>query len=119
VDENKAVHEATDRSYWEKRSTKKTMAAVDELLETVRKFDPSPELKYNKFTIGLAREGAPDNFVIFRPKKYWVHIEPRLTRSDEMQEHLDSAGLDVMDDDERWGRYRIHRKSGLSSLASV
>jgi hypothetical protein len=112
VDEDEAVLELTDRGYWEKRSTKKTLVVVDELLETVRKFDPSLELKYNKFYIGLARDGAPDNVVIFRPKKEWVRIEPRLTRADETQERLDSAGLDVMDYDERWGRYRIRLAPG-------
>ncbi len=50
--------------------------------------------------------------MIFRPKKDWVRIEPRLKRSDETQERLDSAGLDVMDYDERWGRYRIRLVPG-------
>ncbi len=39
--------------------------------------------------------------------KNWVSIEPRLKRSEETQERLEVAGCDVMDYDERWGRYRI------------
>ena len=69
VDEDEEVQETTDRSFWEKRATKKTVAVVDEFLEIVRKFDTTLELKYNKFYIGLARNGQPDNFAIFRPKK--------------------------------------------------
>ena len=54
VDEDEEVREATDRSYWENRGSKKTVAMADELLEIARQFDPSLELKYNKFYIGLA-----------------------------------------------------------------
>ena len=112
VDEDEEVQETTDRSYWEKRGSKKTVTLADELLELVRKFDPTLELKYNKFYIGLARNGQPDNFVIFRPKKDWVRLEPRLKRTDETQARLEFAHLDVMDYDERWGRYRIRLSPG-------
>ena len=112
VDEDEEVHETTDRSWWEKRGSKKTVALADEMLELVRKLDPTLELKYNKFYIGLARNGQPDIFVIFRPKKNWVSVEPRLKRSEETQERLETAGCDVMDYDERWSRYRIRLAPG-------
>jgi hypothetical protein len=107
VDEDEEVAEVTNRDYWEKRASKKTLAIVDELAAIVREIDPSLELKYNKFYIGLVRHGEPHNVVIFRPKKDWVWLDPRLKRTDEMQERLDASGLDVMDYEERWGRYRI------------
>ena len=54
VDEDEDAKAApTDRAYWEKRATKATVALADDLLDTVRQFDPSLELKYNKFYIGL------------------------------------------------------------------
>ena len=112
VDEDEEVQEATDRSYWEKRGTKKTVALADEVLELIRQLDPTLELKYNKFYIGLARNGQPDNFIIFRPKKSWLSAEPRLKRLDETQERLETAGMDVMDYGERWGRYRIRLAPG-------
>lgn len=112
VDEDEEVQETTDRSYWEKRGSKTTVALADELLELVRKLDPKLELKYNKVYVGLARNGQPDNFIICRPKKSWLSIEPRLKKSVETQERLESSGLDVMDYDERWGRYRIRVSSG-------
>jgi hypothetical protein len=65
------------------------------------------ELKYNKFYIGLAIDGQPSNFVTFRPKKDFLRFEPRLPDSPEMQDRLEAAGLDLMDYDKRWGRYRI------------
>jgi predicted transport protein len=108
-DEEAAV---TDRSYWEARASKHTLAMADEMLEVVRALDPELELKYNKFYIGLAKGGQPNNFVIFRPKKDWLRLEVRLDRSDETQAQLDGSGLDVMDYDARWGRYRIRLAKG-------
>jgi hypothetical protein len=104
--------EATDRSYWEKRGTKATLEVTDSLLAMVRELDPELALKYNKFYIGLAKNGQPSNFVIFRPKKDWVRLEPRLDRSDEIQTKLEEAGVDVMEYDSRWGRYRIRLSKG-------
>ncbi len=112
VDEDEEVKAVTDRSYWEARASKHTLAMADEMLEVVRALDPELELKYNKFYIGLAKDGQPNNFVIFRPKKDWLRLEVRLDRSDEMQTQLDGSGLDVMDYDARWGRYRIRLAKG-------
>lgn len=107
LDEDEETSETTDRTYWEHRGTKKMVALADRLLEFARRHDTGLELKYNKFYIGLAKDGQPCNFVIFRPKKSFIRFEPRLKNSPELQERLETAGLDVMDYDKRWGRYRI------------
>ena len=85
---------------------------ADEFLEIARTFDPDLELKYNKFYIGLAKNGHPRNFVVFRPKKGFIRFEPRLKNVAETQERLESAGLDVMDYDSRCARYRIRLQPG-------
>lgn len=107
VEEDEELAETTDRAYWENRGSKKTVFVADQLLQIAKTHDATLELKYNKFYIGLAKNGQPSNFVVFRPKKGFIRFEPRLPDSPEMQERLDSAGLDVMDYDKRWGRYRI------------
>jgi hypothetical protein len=112
VEEDEEVHEITDRAYWEARGSKATVAMADELLEIVRGVDPSLELKYNKFYIGLARQGHPDNFVVFRPKKNYIRVEPRLDKDDPIEQKIEAAGLDVMDYDDRWSRYRIRLTKG-------
>ena len=112
IGEDEEVEETTDRSYWESRGSKKSVSIADQLLEMAKRHDPALELKYNKFYIGLAKNGQPSNFVIFRPKKGFTRFEPRLKSSPETQEHLESAGLDVMDYDRRWGRYRIRLQPG-------
>ena len=112
VDEDEEGQEPTDRAYWEARGSKKTVAMADQFLGIAKAHDPTLELKYNKFYIGLARNGQPCNFVVFRPKKEFIRFEVRLKNSAETQERLESAGLDVMDYDNRWGYYRIRLQSG-------
>lgn len=107
VDEDEEVQESTDRSYWITRGTKKTISMCDDLLAMVNQYDSDLEMKYNKFYIGLAKNGQPFNFVVFRPKKNFVRLEPRLPKSVSTQDKLEEAGLDVMDYDDRWSRYRI------------
>ena len=112
VDEDEEVHEATDRAYWENRGSKATVAMADELLEILRNFNPQLELKYNKFYIGMAKDGQPDNFVIFRPQKNAIRVEPRLQKTETTEAAIEGAGLDVMDYDNKWGRYRIRLQKG-------
>lgn len=120
VEEDEEVHEATDRAYWENRGSKSTVALVDELLEVTRNFDPQLELKYNKFYIGLAKNGQPNNFVIFRPQKNAIRVEPRIHKSEAIESAVEAAGLDVMDYDNRWSRYRIRLQKGdLTKHADV
>lgn len=100
--------EATDRGYWElKRGTKATVAMADQLLKYINDFAPDLALKYNKFYVGLADKGQPNNFAIFRPQKNKLLLEVRLPRADEIESKLAEAGLDLMDYDTKWGRYRI------------
>lgn len=107
VEEDEEVQHPADRTYWENQATKAIVALADELLEVIRVFDPQLELKYNKYYIGLAKQGRPNNFAIFRPKKKDLRLEMRLDRSEELEGRLDEAGLDVMEYDRRSSRYRI------------
>lgn len=112
VDEDEEVHEATDRAYWEGRGSPATVGMADDLLDIVHSLDPALELKYNKFYIGLANQGRPNNFVVFRPQKNALRVEARLPRSEAVEQKIEAAGLDVMDYDNRWGRYRIRLAKG-------
>jgi hypothetical protein len=113
VEDDEAIQEPTDRTYWEKRATKSTLEMMDEMIAIVRTFDPQLSPKYNKFYVGLADStGHPSNFLLFRPKRDWLRIEPRVDKAPDIQGKLDEAGVDVMDYDERWGRYRIRLAKG-------
>lgn len=121
VDDDEESMETTDRPYWEKKASRTSLEITDELAMLVKEIDPKLSLKYNKFYIGLATQsGQPNNFVTFRPKKDWVRLEPRIGRSDEIQALLDEAGIDVMDYDNRWRRYRINvRKTDVKKHEEV
>jgi hypothetical protein len=112
VDEDEEVQAVTDRAFWEAEGTKATMAMADELLDIIHTFDPLVQFKYNKFYIGLAKNGQPNNFVTFRAKKNNLRLELRLSETPEITKMLDDSGLDLMDYDKRWGRYRIRLVAG-------
>lgn len=107
-DEGEEVQAATDRNFWEtKRGTKETVALADEMLDLIRTFAPQMELNYNKYYIGLAKDGQSNNFAIFFPKKASFHTNIYLKSSPQIDQQLSSAGIDVMDYDKRGGAYRL------------
>lgn len=107
VGDDEEVQETTDRAYWENRASKATVKMADRVLEIARQFDPTLELKYNKFYIGLTRQGVSNTFLTFRPQKSAMRLEVRLRRSSEVDQRLEEAGLELLDYESRWGKYRI------------
>ncbi len=105
------VQEPTDRPYWEDKGSPKTVKLADRVLELIHSFAPGYELKYNKHYIGLAQNGQPDNFVIFRPQRTALRFEPKLPKTDETTNRLEEAGLEVLEYDRQFGYYKI-RLSG-------
>lgn len=105
--EEENEREITDRHYWENRANQRTVGLVDRVLDLIHKFMPETRLKFNKFYIGVEKEGVVDNWVIFRPKKEFLRIEVRLQHSEEMDKWLDEQKFDLMEYDGIWGRYRI------------
>jgi predicted transport protein len=108
IDEDEDAEAApADRAYWERKGTKDTVAIADQLLNIVREIDPSLALKYNKFYIGLAKDGRADNFVFFRPQKSGMVLEVKLKQSDDIQKKINDTGLEALNYDARWGNYRF------------
>lgn len=108
VDEDEdAEATPTDRAYWEARGSRTTVQLADELLAVAREFNPTLELKYNKFYIGVSRDGHPYNFISFRPRKATVNLELKLAKTDELDARIDSAGFDTLDYNARYGSYRL------------
>jgi hypothetical protein len=52
--------------------------------------------------------------VIFRPQKAAIRVEPRLAKTEATESVVEAAGLDVMDYDTRWERYRIRLQKGAA-----
>jgi predicted transport protein len=108
VDEDEDAEAApTDRAYWEARATKATVALADELLTVVKELDPSLSLKFNKFYIGLSRDGQAFNFVSFRPRKNQIGLHLKLPETEDIDAKIEKAGLESLEYDKRWGVYRL------------
>ena len=93
-DEDEEV-ETTDRNYWENRSTSKIMKYVDEVFKDLGDLAVGYELKYNKFYIGLSKEGLVKNFIEFKPKKNYFYLIVKGTESSEKIEKIENANLEV------------------------
>lgn len=110
VDEDEEVSEVTDRNYWKTRANGKMLAAADKMISILQEIDPAIEPKYNKFYIGLAKDGSPNNFVIIQPLKNHVRLGVRLSKSVELESGLEESGLDLMEYNNKASRYRVRLK---------
>ena len=112
LEEEDEPGQATDRAYWIERGSQASIAIADDILALINEVTPGMTLKYNKHYIGLARDGLPDNFVTFRARKEHLIAEFRIARSEDVGALLADSGIDVLEYDERWGRYRMRLPDG-------
>ena len=109
-EEEEEASEPSDRAYWLDKGSSETLGIVDRMLALIREVtgDPTLDLKYNKYYIGLARHGVPDNFITFRPRRRsHVLTECKIPRSDELSSRIEGAGIDTAAYDTRYGSYRL------------
>ena len=107
VDDDEEVAEVTNRDYWLKRGTPKTVAMADKLLSYIHEFDPDAELNYNKFYIGLKINSRSKNYAIFRPKKNFIGLEIKMPQTEENDEIINQAEIANLDYSKRYGYYRL------------
>lgn len=108
VDEDEDAKAApADRAYWESKATKETVSVADDLLAMARTFEPTLELNFTKFYIGMNRNGQAYNFATFRPRKNHLLISLRLPETDELTATIESTGLETQPYDRRDGAYRL------------
>ncbi|PPD13930.1 MAG: hypothetical protein CTY25_11880 [Methylobacterium sp.] len=108
IDEDEDAEAApSDRNYWEKKVSKYSLQFADEIFPIVKEIDNSLEMKYNKFYIGTAKNGAANNFFIMRPRRQNVKIEIKLPKQNEYDEKIESPGIEILEYDNRYGQYRL------------
>ena len=78
---------------------------------------PSLELKYNKFYIGLLKDGQPFDFIAMQPRKSTINLELKLPSVEEIDQKIDSAGLETLEYNSRWGQYRLSTEGGYFGQA--
>jgi len=101
----------TDRSYWEQKATPATVRLADDILKILKEFDSALDLKYNKFYIGIEKDGKPFNFVAFKPKKTFLNVEISLLRSEDTDRMVENERFDTLEYDSRSNKYRLQLKS--------
>jgi hypothetical protein len=111
LDEADGTDEPRDRTYWEGKGSPQTLKVTDDLLAIVREIEPTVSLKYNKYYIGLERNGLATNFVAFRPRRHHVLTEFKIPRSEDLSQRLEDAGIEVLTYSARWGQYRMQLTS--------
>lgn len=108
-EEDEETYEPTDREYWETKGSKETVAMADEILNLAKEFDGSLELNYNKRSISMLKNGRPNRFMGFIPKKKHIWLHLKLERSNEITDRLESTDLDAS---YKWRRYRLRLRPG-------
>lgn len=91
----------TNRAHWEVKASSGTLQIVDAMIERANDLVGSPdyEANYTKFYIGFMQNGAPKNFMEFRPGKKHVPTSFKINLTEQTKDELRGAGLDVPDDD--------------------
>jgi len=107
-EEEQELQISVDRNYWEEKAPKEIVSLTDKLLSIIHhNIDGGIKLKYNKFYIGLERNGLINNFITFKPRKMNIIIQPKLERNSDYDTMIENTGLDFLDYSVRDGRYRI------------
>lgn len=114
VDEDEEIAQPTDRSYWERRSSKKSLDLMDQLMTIVNEVEPTAIPKYNKHYVGLSVDGSPLNFISFVPRKANVMMTFRLPKTEEYDQLIEDSGLDTLEYVTRWRQYRIRIESAIT-----
>ena len=107
VDDDEETKAITDRQYWETRGTKETVKLADTLFNYILEFDNSYELKYNKFYIGLAKNGIANNFASFKPRKKAVILSLKLEKNPDIDDLLEENDFTLLDYVMQNNRYRL------------
>lgn len=87
--------EPTDRQYWEKCSNAKMLKLADSLFEVVKTVEPTAQMNYNKYYIGISIGGISNNFIYFELKKAFVKMFFKGVTDPEAVKRLEDLGIDA------------------------
>jgi hypothetical protein len=107
TEEDDAEKEITDRKYWENLGSKNSLELADEILKISNTVAPGYQLKYNKYYIGLNKDGVSNNFISIIPKKHNTILSVKLIKGKEFDDFLGASDFDLLSYDNQWNQYRI------------
>ncbi len=109
-DDETPEEKATNREYWEKKNSRKSLPLMDECISALREFGPTIEANYKQNYIGLKESGRANNFVMFFPKVNFLRLRVKVSAEEEWRAKLEEAGIDVMEWKKR-GRVALRLKT--------
>lgn len=99
--------EIVDRKYWETKGSKESLKLADKLFGLIEPFAPDYGLKYNKYYIGLAKDGVSQNFISFVPRKKVMLLNLKHEQTDEIDKIITDSDFDMLSYDSQWKQYRL------------
>lgn len=102
----------TDRNYWQNKSSKEMLCICDKIKEDINQFAPGFELKYNKYYIGLNKDGISKNFITMYPRKTNLLLSLRIEQNEDTSNQLNASDLETLSYDRQWKTYRIRLNKG-------
>ena len=112
-DEDDQVVEQTDRTYWEKQSSKDILRCADKVIEMIKEFEPRAELSFNKVYLGIWVEGRANNFVVIRPRRNYFYVDIKLERTNDINERIVNSEFEEPIYTKE-GRYRLRMDTKTS-----
>jgi len=107
LEDDEEISEPTDRKYWMNRGTKNTVSLADKILEISQEFLPTLEFSYNKYYMGFWLNGSAYNFAVCKPQKSALRLEIKLPQTEETEEILSNAEIDLLEYNKRNGTYKL------------
>ena len=104
---------SVDKKYWEKRGAPETVALAERLVGLIRRVtdDDQLALRFNRYYIGLAEQGRPNNFITMYPRKKYLGVKFKASHSDELSRDLEIQGVDASPYDTQSKTYWLHLTS--------
>lgn len=114
--EDEPVAEPTDRDYWKRKGSEKSLRIMDGLMEIVTQIEPTATPRYNKHYIGLTLNLSAYNFISFVPQKNAVIMKFKLTKSDELDKLFESTELELLTYETVWRQYQVRIDTELTKM---
>ena len=112
-DEVEGNNEETNRDYWVKGSSEKSIELIDSCMKILVDISPDYSVNYLKRYVGVKERNRSNNSVIFYPKRNFLRIATRNDNKDEWYEKLEEVGIIVFRN--RKGK-RVHFKITKNDL---
>ena len=91
-----------DRNFWLQKVGEDRMVLTSQIFNDLLDSDEGFRMKYNKYYIGVSKDGIVKNFIEFEPQKSGIVLRLKLPKTEDYDKILSSLNSRY---DSQWGRY--------------